>query len=189
MKIYLLDNRQQTVNMWKQYFAGETDVEPVCDDFRHFMDNTSVECVVSPANSYGLMDGGYDYAISDWFGWNLMKKVQTYILGHFKGEQPVGSSFIIDTGVKGKKLIHTPTMRIPSTIKDPMVVYTCMRTCLMTALENNIQSIVIPAFGGGCGLVPPQIICEMMYEAYKQVMNPPDLLDWHYARMRRLEEV
>ncbi len=59
----------------------------------------------------------------------------------------------------------------------------------MTALENNIQSIVIPAFGGGCGLVPPQIICEMMYEAYKQVMNPPDLLDWHYARMRRLEEV
>ena len=80
-------------------------------------------------------------------------------------------------------------MRIPSVIKDPMVVYHCMRTCLLTAIENNIQSIVIPAFGGGCGFVPPQTICTMMYEAYKQVMNPPDTLDWDYAESRRLEDI
>lgn len=42
-------------------------------------------------------------------------------------------------------------MRIPSVIKDPMVIYHCMRTCLMTAMESGIDSIVIPAFGGGCG--------------------------------------
>ena len=80
-------------------------------------------------------------------------------------------------------------MRVPSMIKDPMVIYTCMRTCLLKALENHIESIVIPAFGGGCGLVPPQIICKMMYEAYKQVLNPPSLVDWNYAELRRLEEV
>ncbi len=189
MKVYLLDNKQQIVNIWKLYFTDEPDVEPVCDDFKHFMDNTEIECVVSPANSYGLMDGGYDLAISEWFGWNLAEKAQDYILEHYRGEQPVGSSFIIDSGVKGIKLIHTPTMRIPSVIKDPMIIYHCMRTCLLTALENNIQSIVIPAFGGGCGFVPPQTMCIMMYEAYKQVMNPPSELDWEYAESRKLEGI
>ena len=177
MKIYLLDNKEITTKTWSLYFQGCHDVEAVCDDFGHFMDTEEVECVVSPANSYGLMDGGYDYAISEWFGWDLMKKVQAFILEHYKGEQPVGISFIIDTGVKGIKLIHTPTMRVPSVIKDPMIIYTCMRTCLLTALDNGIRSIVVPAFGGGCGLVPPQTICVMMHEAYKQVMNPPKKID------------
>ncbi len=158
-----------------------SNVTAVCDDFKHFMDTTDVECVVSPANSYGLMDGGYDLAISEWFGWDLMKKVQRYILDNFKGEQPVGTSFIIDTGVKDKKLIHTPTMRVPSSIRDPMVIYHCMRTCLMTALDNNVKSIVIPAFGGGCGYVRPQPICEMMFHAYEQIMNPPSEITWEYA--------
>ena len=128
-------------------------------------------------------------AISEWFGWDLAEKAQAYILEHYRGEQPVGSSFIIDSGVKGIKLIHTPTMRIPSIIKDPMIIYHCMRTCLLTALENNIQSIVIPAFGGGCGFAPPQTMCIMMYEAYKQVMNPPSELDWEYAESRKLEDL
>ncbi|WP_195421635.1 macro domain-containing protein [Faecalicatena contorta] len=181
MKIYLLDRNQTLVSIWKLYFREEGEVTVVCDDFRHFMETTHVECVVSPANSYGLMDGGYDLAISEWFGWELQEKVQRHILEHYRGEQPVGTSFIIDTGVRGIKLIHTPTMRIPSAIKDSMVVYQCMRTCLMTALDNQIESIVIPAFGGFCGCVQPQILCEMMFEAYRQIMNPPEELNWEYA--------
>lgn len=183
-----MDNNIIMKNIWDLYFRDVQDVTPVCDDFKHFMDITEVECVVSPANSYGLMDGGYDRAISEWFGFDLMKKVQAYIIANYKGEQPVGSSFIIDTGVKDKKLIHTPTMRIPSVIKDPMVIYHCMRTCLMTTMESGIDSIVIPAFGGGCGFVRPQVICEMMYHAYEQVMNPPSELSWEYACRWRPEE-
>ena len=80
-------------------------------------------------------------------------------------------------------------MRIPSTIKDPMIIYHCMRTCLLTALENGIQSIVIPAFGGGCGSVPSQTMAVMMHEAYKQIMNPPSKLGWEYAESRNLEDM
>ena len=181
MEIILLDRNPLIVNIWKLYFKDIQAVAVVCDDFGHFMDTTKVECVVSPANSYGLMDGGYDLAISEWFGWNLQEKVQKYIIEHFRGEQPVGTSFIIDTEVDDIKLIHTPSMRVPSAIKEPMVVYQCMRTCLMTAIENNIQSIVIPAFGGFCGGLREQTVCTMMYEAYMQVMNPPSKLDWNYA--------
>ena len=70
-----------------------------------------------------------------------------------------------------------------------MVVYQCMRTCLMTALDNGIESIVIPAFGGGCGWLREQTICSMMYEAYIQVMNPPEKISWEYAMRWEPENV
>lgn len=41
--------------------------------FTDFMDTYDVECVVSPANSFGLMDGGYDLTITMWFGGGPMK--------------------------------------------------------------------------------------------------------------------
>ena len=65
-----------------------------------------MECIVSPANSYGLMDGGYDLAITKYFGKELMKEVQEYIIKHFHGEQPVATSFCIDIPNTKKKLIR-----------------------------------------------------------------------------------
>ena len=145
------------------------------------MQKTNVECIVSPANSFGLMDGGYDLAISEWFGPQLQKNVQQYIIDNFWGEQPVGTSFIIDANEKGQKIIHTPSMQTPREIVDPFVVYQCMRTTLMCAYQNNVKSILIPLFGGGCGGVHPQTIAKMMKLAYDQIHNPPDKLDWSYA--------
>jgi len=180
MKIYLLDRNSNICYWWKFYFKDCNNVEIVCDDFAKFMDSHNVECIVSPANSYGLMDGGYDLAISNYFGDSLPKKVQKYILNNLYGEQPVGTSIIVDINDK-QKLIHTPSMRVPSPIKDPLVVYNCMRTCLMVALENNIDSIVIPAFGGDCGDVNYSVIAELMYKAYLQIFNPPKEISWNYA--------
>lgn len=123
MYIYLLDNNPDMVAEWKRAFKNVSDVKVVCDDFANFMDENNVECVVSPANSYGFMDGGYDLAITQYFGDELMEKVQRLILKKFYGEQPVGSSLICRIPLTDKYLIHTPTMRVPSVIKDPMVVY------------------------------------------------------------------
>ena len=180
MKIYLLNPTALMVDCWSAYFSSQPDVFVVCDELANFLDNNKADCVVSPANSYGLMDGGFDLAISEYFGWELQDRVQRYILNNFKGEQPVGTSFIIDTGKNNIKLIHTPTMRVPFPVKDPMIVYQCMRTSLMTALENNIESIVIPAFCGECGDVDPKVISYLMFEGYKQVFNPPEAIDWDY---------
>lgn len=188
MKITLLDRNKKMTNIWKLYFQDCADVEVVCDDFAHFMDNNEIDCVVSPANSYGLMDGGYDLAISEWFGWDLQEKVQKYIIENFKGEQPVTTSFCIDTGVNNYKLIHTPTMRIPSDIDDPMIVYHCMRNTLICAISNNIDRIVIPAFGGACGGLKEQVIASMMYRGYHQIMNPPEEISWKYATGWKPEE-
>lgn len=187
MKIYLLDRNQSMVSWWKTFFKDCKDVEVVCDDFARFMDSHEIECVVSPANSYGLMDGGYDLAITDYFGDDLQNKVQKYLIDNLFGEQPVGTSIIVDINEK-QKLIHTPSMRVPSHIKDPIVVYNCTRTCLMMAIKNNIQSIVIPAFGGACGNVAYSIIAEMMFNAYQQIKNPPKEISWKYAERWQPEE-
>ena len=181
IKIYLLDRNAQMTESWGDYFKDMPNVVVVCDDFANFMNNNKVDCVVSPANSYGLMDGGYDLAITKWFGDNLQKKVQQYILANFYGEQPVGTSIIIDTDKDDIKLIHTPTMRSPGKIRDTLVIYQCMRTALMRAIENNVGSIVIPAFGGAAGQVEYDVIAKMMFRAYMQLLNPPSYLNWSYV--------
>ena len=101
MKIYLLDNNFNMIREWKKYFMDVPNVEIVYDDFDNFMRMHKVDCVVSPANSFGLMDGGYDLAISKWFGWGIMEMVQNYIKHNYYGEQSVATSFILDTTKKG----------------------------------------------------------------------------------------
>ena len=68
----------------------------------------------------------------------------------------------------GVNLIHTPSMINPSRIQDPNVVFDCTKSTLEVAMENNVQSIVIPAFGGACGGLSPNVIAEKMYNAIVQ---------------------
>lgn len=186
MKIYIIDKGGLKLRYARLYFHGEPDVECVAAEFDEFLRSNPVQCIVSPANSYGLMDGGYDLAITRYFGDQLQQRVQQYIIDHYYGEQPVGTSFIIDAGKDGRKLIHTPTMRTPQIIREPLIIYQCMRTTLMCAMENNVESILIPLFGGGCGEVPAKLIAEMMWKAYDQIRKPPKKLDWHYAETHEI---
>lgn len=178
MNIYLLDINKSIINQWNLYFGDCSDVKIVNMYLDDFLNTYDVDCVVSPANSYGIMDGGFDAAISDYFGCDLMKVVQDKIIKECYGEQIVGTSIIVDIPRSDKKLIHTPSMRIPSRIKDPMVIYYCMRSTLMLALDSGIKNIVIPAFGGSCGGVNANVIAYMMKEAYKQVMNHKNEISW-----------
>ena len=190
MKIYLLDINKEMTDAWQKYF-DLPNVEIVNEDFAVFIDNhPNIEAIVSPANSFGLMDGGYDKAIINYFGDELMKDVQKSIMFNWHGEQPVGTSMsvpifnrTIDTifGFKIAILIHTPTMRTPEEIKDYRIIYQCMRTTLIEALRKEVDSIVIPAFGGATGKVPCDEIAKMMFLAYKQIYNPPNKLNWGYA--------
>lgn len=165
MTIYLLDLNSNITQSWNKCFTNLANI--IQDDFKHFMDNHTIDCVVSPGNSKGIMAGGYDLAITKYFGWDLTKKVQKYIIDNFHGLQPVGSAFITDIPNSNVKLIHCPTMISPSVIKDTKVIYNCMLNTLKVAKANNIQSIVIPAFGGATGQVSPEEIAKQMYLAYQ----------------------
>lgn len=172
MKIYLLDINPEVTKELKKEFDDYSNVDIVTDNFKHFMDtHKDVECIVSPANSFGYMNGGYDEAITDYFGHDVEKEVQKFINTHLFGEQPVGTSIMVDIPKTNKKLIHTPTMRLPSPIKDEMVIYHCMRSTLISAINGKINSIVIPAFGGATGKVKPGVIAKYMSLAYKQIIE------------------
>ena len=181
MKVYIIERDFDKYKYLPLYFKDTEDVILINDSFENFIKTNKVDCVVSPANSFGLMDGGYDLALTEWYGDQLQKRVQQYILDNFYGEQPIGTSFIIETNKDNQLLIHTPTMRIPERIKDEKVIYQCMRTTLMLAKDNNIESILIPMFGGSAGGVNPQTIAKLMRLAYDQLQDKPNKIDWEYA--------
>lgn len=186
IKIYLIDMNKEMCNSWAYYFGKFDNVYNCYGYLQSMLQNNEeiIECIVSPANSFGLMDGGYDLAISEWYRWRNISLVQDKIKTEWYGEQNVGSSLLVDTKLYPKYIIHTPTMTVPSIIEDKQVIYNCMRSVLITALKNNIKSIVIPAFGGGCGRVPYKIIAEQMFLAYEQIddyINNNNDLTWKYA--------
>ena len=181
MKIYIIERNKDKFKYLVPYFDNLEDITLVNTDFSTFMKTTDVECIVSPANSYGIMNGGYDRAITNYYGTFIQNKVQEYILDNYHGEQPIGTSFIIDINEK-HKLIHTPTMRVPEKIKDELVIYQCMRTTLLLAKEKNIESILIPMFGGMTGGVDANVIARMMRYAYDQVNSPKEIPSWENIR-------
>lgn len=151
MRIYVIDKSASKIRCVQQNFQGVPEEECVVEELYVFLRFNPIQCIVSLGNSYGLMDGGYDLVITRYFGNQLQQRVQRYIIDRYYGEQPVGTSRIIDAGRNGQKLIHTTTMRTPYFIREPLVIYQCMRTTLICAMENNVESILIPLFGGGCG--------------------------------------
>ena len=153
-------------------FEGTKDVIVVNNTFGQFMETYKVDCVVSPGNSLGQMYGGYDDAISKYFGYELTDKVQKYISKNFAlGIQPVATSLFFDIPGSKIKFIHTPTMTQPKRIDDPTVVYRCMKATLECAIKNKVKSIVIPAFCGKTGKVNPIDIANNMAKAYKEVFD------------------
>lgn len=170
-RLYLLAVRDELADAFRSAFAGAERVEVVGEYFEHFMaSHADVDGIVSPANSYGMMTGGLDKALRDYFGMALQETVREKILNEWFGEQTVGTAFAVDIpGFPGKKLIHTPTMRTPSAILDYQTVYLCMRSALMEAIRAGVQSLMVPAFGAGTGQVPEEMIAHNMRQAYDQI--------------------
>jgi O-acetyl-ADP-ribose deacetylase (regulator of RNase III) len=155
---------------------------------------TKFDCLVSPANSFGMMDGGMDAAIINFFGRSLEHHVQQRILEDYLGEQPVGTSFVIETGHQQHKfLAHTPTMRVPMSIKDTDIPYTAMRAMLLAVRQynqnsyNNINSVACPGLGTGIGQVPHREAARQMALAYDSFLHPPKFINCFVAASRQLQ--
>lgn len=169
--VYLLAMQPELANAFAQVFSDADGIIIAREDFASFMDrHPEVTGIVSPANSFGLLTGGLDKALRDYFGKELQDAVRERIKNEWFGEQIVGTSMAVDIpGFPGKKLLHTPTMRTPSKIADDLIVYSCMRSALMEALKSGLDAIVVPAFGGGCGQLPVEVIAHHMRLAWDQI--------------------
>lgn len=148
MKLKLVDYEKGLCEAFEEYFKDLPKVEIIHDSFQNIEE---YDCIVSPANSFGIMDGGIDLAISRHFGWQLMERVQERIINEFLGEQPIGTSIIVETNHKEHPfLAHTPTMRVPMDISHTDNVYLAMWAMLIAVHNHNqdnerkINSILCP---------------------------------------------
>ena len=82
MKIILVDPLPEICHAWQEEFYGIDAVSIVNDRFENL---PKYDCMVSAGNSFGLMDGGVDLAITRYFGVELMDRVQAHIIDELAG--------------------------------------------------------------------------------------------------------
>ena len=191
MKLILVDLKVALCEAWKAYFQDLPDVEIINNRFENVPE---YDCMVSAANSFGLMDGGVDGAITAYFGDDLMRQVQSRILDEYVGEQPVGTSMIVETHhPRHPFLAHTPTMRIPMDISHTDNVYLAMWAMLVAVHNHNkyadrkINTILCPGLGTSTGRVPYREAARQMALAYKNYLNPPKYIDWRDVTERQVK--
>jgi O-acetyl-ADP-ribose deacetylase (regulator of RNase III) len=190
-ELILVEPQEALCSTFREYFQESPQVKIVNGRFQSL---AVFDCMVSPANSFGLMDGGVDAAITDFFGYQLMRNVQEAILQDYLGEQPVGTSIIVETGhSKHSYLAHSPTMRVPMDIAHTDNVYLAMFAMLRAVYHHNrnskprISTVACPGLGTGAGKVPFREAARQMALAYTNFLNPPSYIDWTYADRRQGE--
>lgn len=168
-KIQLCDMNKQLIDAWKIAFKNMPFVSIHHGSILH----TKTDCIVSPANSFGYMDGGIDLAYTKHFGIQLQQTVQDKIKNEYFGELMVGQAILVKTGdLEIKYLISAPTMRIPTKLpQDSDNVYLAMRAILICC--NNvypyIKTLSIPGLATGIGGISPESCAAQMKHAIKQV--------------------
>lgn len=156
-----------------------------------------VDTIVSPANSYGFMYGGFDAVISNYYGSQipgLTQKdvtvaIQKSLRAQCGGYNPPMSAQVIDmtkaldhasrmtpNAPDVPILVHLPTMSLPGTTipKSPVVFYSMWN--LMTAIlaynsrsdvSKKITRVLITGLGTGVGGVPEASCVRQMCDAIK----------------------
>lgn len=137
--------------------------------------STKFELIVSPANSYGRLDGAFDDAISRAFCLphhpydTLTEEVQKVLYEKYRGFAPPGTCTLVpfpfdlegmnDWGCKWVAIC--PTMRLPTNVTwDREVIYECVWSLLVELErwnrgrhEDRIESILITPLATGVGRV------------------------------------
>src|ERR1700733_14683791 len=94
LDIFLHTFESGMADAWRKLFRGIPAVVIVEGDILE----GPCDAVVSPANSFGFMDGGIDLAYRRFFGLDLQSRVQAKIQNEFYGELPVGQATVVSTG-------------------------------------------------------------------------------------------
>jgi len=194
-KLVLAGFDEQLYNEFVRAFSG---FGPEVECHQGRFEDVDFDCVVSAANSFGLMDGGVDQCITDLFGVQMMHRVQSRIIQEFAGEQPVGTSIIVRgneiPGDRNKYVAHTPTMRIPQSVTGSDNAYKAMKAALLAVQSHNklvdsgiasddtrINCLVTPGLATLTGRIPYDKAANQMALATYHVMNPPKTISWYYA--------
>lgn len=186
----LCDLQQKLVDAWtdqfKEYIPDRVQVYK--GDI--FKEGPAADAIVSPANSFGFMDGGIDMAYSRHFGWQMQERLQKLIREQYHGELLVGQAAIITTvehhnrnavdwskyneGQPIKYLISAPTMRVPMDVSYSSNAYLAFRAIILEVEKFNamhqdepIRSVLCPGLGTAVGMMPRDRCAFQMFKAFE----------------------
>src|SRR5688572_3750948 len=185
MKIYLADIEPSITEAYEQ-FCGDLDFITI---HRGSILTISCDAVISPANSFGFMDGGIDMVYSQYFGWIVQQRLQSLIKKYHNGELLIGNAEIVETDKPHIPfVIAAPTMRVPMTLKNSVNPYLATRAVLLLikqgifkegnfineSISKYVTSIAIPGLGTGVGGIGPNTCAKQVRAAIDDI-----LLDKH----------
>jgi O-acetyl-ADP-ribose deacetylase (regulator of RNase III) len=194
IKIYLRDRNEFIIDEWEKAFEHCPDVFISCGDIF----DIQADAIISPANSFGFMDGGIDGVYSLYFGLQLQESLKKKIADEFYGELTVGSAALIETGNTSiKYLLSCPTMRVPEDVSKTANAYLAFRAGLIEVIRHNkingnkISSILCPGLGTLTGKISARNCAMQMKIAYDKILlqkiNYPDNL--YYACIEQFKMV
>jgi O-acetyl-ADP-ribose deacetylase (regulator of RNase III) len=166
MRLSFVDDNADVICALQATFREFPEIEALHGDIFTFARN----CVVSPANSQGFMDGGFDRRITKFFSLEIETKVRDAIGRRPEGRLPVGSGTVVKTGHPVIPfLLVVPTMESPEAV-EAVNVYRAMGAILRiaSAYEEIGRAIFCPGLCTGVGAVAPPSSAEQMSRAYRE---------------------
>ena len=181
VKIFLAAVEADLADAWERH-CGDL---PGVTIHRGSILDLSVDAVVSPANSFGFMDGGIDHLYSHRFGWEVQDRLQKAIRTRHHGELLVGAAEIVETGeLRIPYVVAAPTMRVPMVLTDTVNPYLAARAALLLVRQGvvpsgalggeplavAVRSIAFPGLGTGVGRVGPNTCAHQVRAAIEEVV-------------------
>jgi O-acetyl-ADP-ribose deacetylase (regulator of RNase III) len=181
MQWILIDRKPSLIRAWQRVFHDT----PVHVEIGDFVAAARGSAWVSPANSFGWLNGGVDWAIQqayDASDCDITHIVQEAILTQADGELPVGQALVIPTpGTPYTHLIVAPTMRTPRPAFWTLNAYLAFRAILLAVRQWNqnhagdaIATVYCPGLATGIGHMPAKRCARQMRTAWDQVMQPSE---------------
>lgn len=143
-------------------------------------------CLVSPANSYGNMDGGVDRDYRERFP-GIEDKLLHYIEEHHGGRLRIGSAQLIPTtDIQFPYLLFSPTVEAPGELSSIDNVSRATAAYLTEALKYNfkleqngsqekkIRNLLVPGFGTGFGGLLPEDSAAGVKKGFGYMINSLD---------------
>jgi O-acetyl-ADP-ribose deacetylase (regulator of RNase III) len=166
----LRDIDEEVVLSWKKHFNGVENVSISGGDIFEL----KADAIVSPANSFGYMDGGIDLVYIKRFGWELQTRLQSHLKEQHDGELPVGQATIVETfDAEIPFLVSAPTMRVPMNVSNTLNAYLAFRAAIRAVRQHNnsdarpIRKVLCPGLCTAIGRMPPDLAAKQMAAAYR----------------------
>lgn len=160
MRVLFFDDQRSKIDEYTRSFAGFAGsalVEFTACDVRDLMQqHPDVSAIVSPANCFGVMDGGIDIFYMQLFPGiqlRVQKRIESFGITTHLGRSilPVGSAINVETD-GGVTIVCVPTMFLPEDIRGTENVYWATRGLLnLLHLAQSTGVVAVPCMGTGCG--------------------------------------